>query len=143
MTAGFADPFSGLPIGVVFEGEEPLDRLGAAGAGLKQSFQGLTDLVQATVGMLARTPRRTVEPVEGRGQLEDPAPRFEKVAVQNLDRGSHVRHGGIAPLRLVTRWHPILDVIFPDSIPARKLSFFTALGHRQQLGSMLLTGYNE
>ena len=81
------------PVRVVFEREDELDGLGAAGPGLEQGLEGLAELAQPGVGVLAWCARRPVDPVEHRGDLQDLAPGLEEVAVEDLHRFACVQHG--------------------------------------------------
>ena len=85
------------PIRVVIEREEPLDGLGAAGAGLEQGLDRLPQLGEAPVGMLAHPAGGAVEPVQRRGDLQDAAPRLQEVSVEHLGRFARVDHGGLDP----------------------------------------------
>jgi hypothetical protein len=81
-----------LPIGVVIEREDPLDRLGTARIRLEERFDRLPQLGKPPVGRIAPMARGPVEPVERRGQFKNPGPRFEEVAVGHLHHVTRLDH---------------------------------------------------
>src|SRR4051794_22963311 len=82
---------------VVIQREEALDGLGAAGAGLEKGLDGLAQLREAAVGMMAGVLGGAVVPVEGRGDLEDLAPGLQEVAVEHRGGVASVQHGAPSP----------------------------------------------
>ncbi len=80
------------PVGVIFPGEDALNGLGATGSGLDQGFQGLAKLAESWVGMLAMLDRRPIEPIQGRGQFENLAAGFQKIALENHHRVTLAGH---------------------------------------------------
>jgi hypothetical protein len=86
------------PGGVVFEREEALDRLGAAGSGLKEGLDGLPQLPESAVGRVVRGAAGSpVDPIERGGKVEDLAPRLQKISVNDLGDIPGRRHGDAAP----------------------------------------------
>ena len=78
-----------LPIGVVIEREDPLERLGTARTRLEERFDRLPQLGKPPVGRIAPTARG---PVERRGQFKNPGPRFEEVEVEHLHHVTRLDH---------------------------------------------------
>src|SRR5438034_10877430 len=80
------------PTRVEIQREDPLDGLGAPGSGLDERIEGLPELAEPRVGVLAVPRRRTVDPIEDRGDLQDLAPRLEEVVIQDLGGVARVEH---------------------------------------------------
>ncbi len=82
-----------LPVRVVVDREEPLNGLGPSGAWFEQGLYGLSELGQSPVGHLPGLDRMrgSVEAVQRGGQIKDPAPRLQKVTVQDLGQFARYR----------------------------------------------------
>jgi hypothetical protein len=118
------------PVGLIFEGEDVLDRLGAAGVGHEKGFESAAELAAAAVRNFAVVvvARGPVETVERGGDLEDLAADFEELAVENRCGVAGRKHREVLlGFTRSGRWPGgcgrvcSLVVIIPDRQPIRKL----------------------
>jgi hypothetical protein len=112
---------------LIFEREDMLNGLGAAGVGLEEGLERTADLGEATVGgfavvVVARGP---VETVECGGDLEDLAADFQELAVENRGGFAGLEHRsgllGLSTGTIVAASWGVETTIIPDRGSARKL----------------------
>ncbi len=103
-----------------------LDGLGPARPWLEQCLEASTKLAQPRVRMLPVPRGCTVNPIERRRDLQDLAPRLEKVVIENIRRIARFLHESFLPIASSSSWqnsprHANLD--------ASRRSSATTVGH--------------
>jgi hypothetical protein len=100
--AGLVQSVLFLPTWIVFEREEMLDGLGAAGTGLQEGLDGLAQLGEAAIRRVARASGGPIEAIQGGGDIQDSAPRLQEIAAEHIGRVTCLAHDEITSRESLT-----------------------------------------